>query len=259
MSTTIASLWHYPVKGLSPQSLTQVTLTPGQGLPQDRRFAILHGQSRFDRTAPSWMPKENFLMLKRDAWLARLQTHFDAESNVLRICDGDPTQNTTVIAGRLDDATERARLETFLADLAPDAISGRPEIIEVPPHMFSDSPEKFVSVLNAASITELGMGLETEVDPRRFRGNILLDGLRPWEERNWLGHTLTIGAAGVQLKVVREIVRCPATSVNPRTAERDLNIPKALQARYGHAFCGVYAHVVQGGNIGLGDAVSLVA
>jgi uncharacterized protein YcbX len=41
MPQTIAAIYRYPVKGLSPEPLGRVALTPGRCLPQDRRFAIL--------------------------------------------------------------------------------------------------------------------------------------------------------------------------------------------------------------------------
>ena len=46
MPITLACLHRYPVKGLSEQPLDRVDLTPGEGLPHDRRFAITHGASR---------------------------------------------------------------------------------------------------------------------------------------------------------------------------------------------------------------------
>jgi MOSC domain-containing protein YiiM len=50
-------------------------------------------------------------------------------------------------------------------------------------------------------------------------------------------------------------VRCAAVNVDPETAARDLNIPQTLMRRLGHADCGIYAEVVAGGSIGVGDAI----
>jgi len=57
------------------------------------------------------------------------------------------------------------------------------------------------------------------------------------------------------LKVVKRIVRCAAVNVDPESAVRDLNIPQALMRRLGHADCGVYAEVIAGGDIAVGDAI----
>ena len=48
----IASLYRYPVKGLSPEPLPHVTLRVGETLPADRRYAIENGSSGFDPAAP---------------------------------------------------------------------------------------------------------------------------------------------------------------------------------------------------------------
>jgi hypothetical protein len=54
---------------------------------------------------------------------------------------------------------------------------------------------------------------------------------------------------------VKRIVRCAAVNVDPESAARDLDIPHALMRRFGHADCGVYAEVIAGGAIGVGDAI----
>ena len=91
------------------------------------------------------------------------------------------------------------------------------------------------------------------VDPLRFRGNLHVDGWPAWQEFDLLGQTLAIG--DVRLKVVKRIVRCAATNVEPRTGIRDLEIPKTLMQAFGHMDCGVYAEVTAGGAINQGDAI----
>src|SRR6267154_6827809 len=81
----IASLYRYPVKGLSPEPLASVALEVGQTFPADRRYAIENGPSGIDPAGPKWLAKAYFLMLMRDEWLAALHTHFDDASNVFTI------------------------------------------------------------------------------------------------------------------------------------------------------------------------------
>lgn len=69
-----------------------------------------------------------------------------------------------------------------------------------------------------------------------------------------LGQTLAIGEA--RLKVVKRITRCAAVNVDPETAARDLDIPPALMRRLGHIECGIYAEVIAGGAIAVGDAIT---
>src|SRR5258708_10060517 len=81
----IASLYRYPVKGLSPEPLPRVTLGVGQTLPADRRYAIENGPSGFDPAAPAWLPKINYLMLMRNERLAGLRNHFEDGTHLLTI------------------------------------------------------------------------------------------------------------------------------------------------------------------------------
>src|SRR5271155_4299899 len=82
---TIAAIYRYPVKGLSPEPLPRVALMPGECLPQDRRFAIALATTLFDRERPEWLPKTHFVMLMRDEKLAQLNTRFAAETGELTI------------------------------------------------------------------------------------------------------------------------------------------------------------------------------
>lgn len=246
----IASIQYYPVKGLSAQVLDRVALEPGATLPHDRRFAIVHGASAFDATAPAWKPKTNFLALVRDERLATLDARFDPDACMLVLNRaGKP-----VARGRIDTPTGRILIDQFLAAYMKGASPPPPyKIVEAPGHAFTDIPEKAVSLINLASVRDIARVTQRPVDPLRFRGNLHLEGLDPWVERSWPGTTLRIG--GAVLKVFKNTVRCAATEVNPATAERDMNVVKALKTGFGHAECGVYATVVQGGAIAAGDRV----
>ena len=58
-----------------------------------------------------------------------------------------------------------------------------------------------------------------DLSPHRFRANIWVDDLGPWEEFEWLGKTLRIG--GAVFEGVERIQRCKATMTNPTTGRRD--------------------------------------
>ena len=55
--------------------------------------------------------------------------------------------------------------------------------------------------------------------------------------------------------MLKRIIRCAATEVNPDTAERDATPPRWLRERFGHADLGVYAEVLEGGRVAAGDAL----
>ncbi|MEC4595060.1 MULTISPECIES: MOSC domain-containing protein [Nitrospirillum] len=253
MMTTVSILHYFPVKGLSAQTLEAVTLTPGQGMPQDRRFAITHGATTFDVVSPAWRPKSNFLALMRDERLATLDARYDAASCTLVLL----RNGRQVAKGRIDTPTGRLLIEQFLAAYMKDAAVPPPyKVIEAPGHMFSDIEEKAVSLINLASCKDLERVTQTPVDPRRFRGNLLLSDLAPWAEAQWVGKRLRVGET--LLEVFKNIRRCAATEVNPVTGERDMPVLKSLMNGYGHVNCGVYARVIEGGTVRPGDTVTVV-
>jgi uncharacterized protein len=245
----IASLYRYPVKGLTPEPLPRVALDVGQTLPADRRYAIENGPSGFDPAAPKWMPKPHFLMLMRDEWLAALRTHFDDASNVLTI----RRDGAIAAQGDLETAQGRAAIERFFATSHAGAIKGPPKLLSGNGHSFSDVARKVVSIINLGSLAAIESMVGLPVHPLRFRANLYVSGWPPWHEFELLDRTIAIGDA--RLRVVKRIVRCAAVNVDPETAARDLNIPQALMRRLGHADCGVYAEVIAGGAIGVGDAI----
>ena len=249
MTLKLTHIYRYPVKGLSPEPLSAATLTPGEGLEHDRRFAIAHATTAFDPATPQWLSKTHFLMLMRNADLARLDTRFDAESGVLALRrDGHE-----VARGDLKTEEGRSEIEAFFAATMGDEIKGAPRILESPGHMFSDTPPKVVSIISLASLGDLETALETPVDHRRFRANLYFDSGAPWRELEWVDREITIGTT--RLGVIARIDRCAATNVNPDTAERDLNIPKSLMQEFGHVDMGIYAEVLEGGAIHGGDEI----
>ena len=245
----IASLYRYPVKGLSPEPLPSVTLGVGQTLPADRRYAIENGPSGFDPADPKWMVKAHFLMLMRDEWLAALHSHFDDASSVLTI-----RRNGAIAAqGNLETAEGRAAIERFFADSYAGSIKGPPKVLSSQGHSFSDVARKVVSIINLASVRAIENMVGQPVHPLRFRANLYVEGWPAWHEFDLLDQTLAIG--DVRLKVVKRITRCAAVNVDPDTAARDLDIPQALMQRLGHNECGIYAEVIAGGEIAVGDTI----
>ena len=89
----------------------------------------------------------------------------------------------------------------------------------------------------------------------RFRANLYVRGWPAWHEFDLLDQTIAIG--DTRLKVVKRITRCAAVNVDPDTAARDLRIPQALTQRLGHNECGVYAEVIAGGTIAVGDTIAV--
>jgi uncharacterized protein len=247
----ISNLYRYPVKGLSPEPLQRVRLEIGQTLPADRRYAIENGPSGFDPNAPEWRPKSCFWMLMRNERLAGLQTVFEDRTNLLTI----RKDGRMAVQGDLETAAGRNAIEQFFSANFQRELKGPPKVLASAGHSFSDVARKVVSIINLASVRAVGNMVGAEVHPLRFRANLYLEGWPAWHELELLGRTLAIGDA--RLKVVKTITRCAAVNVDPETAARDLEIPAALERRLGHNLCGIYAEVIRGGAIAIGDEIAV--
>ena len=196
------------------------------------------------------MSKPHFLMLMRDEWLAGLAPISTTRATCLTI-----RHNGEIAAqGDLETAEGRAAIEDFFASAFAGQIKGPPKVLSGRATAFPTSPARSspssISPASAPSRTWCG----APVHPLRFRANLYVEGWPAWSEFDLLDQTLAIGET--RLKVVKRIVRCAAINVDPDTAARDLAIPQALQRRLGHADCGIYAEVIAGGSIAVGDSVA---
>lgn len=254
---TITKLVHYPVKGLSGQTLPEVTLSPGQGFPHDRMFGFARAGSGFDPANPAPLPKDRFLMLMRDERLAGLASHFDPVSRVLVLkVQGRPVHDADLSTPEGRTATEGFFARMF--DLTPDRM---PRFVHADPHRFTDvsvvSAELMnaVSLINLDSIADLESRIGASIAPERFRANIYFSGWPAFSELALVGQEITIGTA--RARVTLRTRRCAATEVNPATARRDLPIPRLLHKHNGHSDMGVYAELLSGAEIRPGDCVRL--
>lgn len=250
----IAALYRHPVKGLSPEPLDEAHLEAGAHFPEDRIMALENGPSGFDPAAAEHLPKMRFLMLMRQERLARLETGFDSTSRRLAIRQG----GAVVAEGAVDTEAGRAAIERFFETFCAEERRGPIRLLVAPPGFrFMDSRSGFVSILNAATIAEIGKTLGREsLDPRRFRGNILMGDAPAFAENDWAGRILKVGS--VELDILKRIDRCAATDVDPRLGRRDTRMVETLERLYGHHDCGVYARIRTGGMIRPGDTLTLV-
>lgn len=245
----IAAIYRYPVKGLSPEPMPSVRVMPGQTLPFDRAYAIENGPGRFDPAAPRHVPKINFLMLMRDERLATLTTAFDEADHALTI----RRDGKQVTKGVLNDRIGRQLIEQFLAAYMKDSLRGPPKIVSVPGHSFSDVAAKCIHIVNLETVRDLARILGRELDPLRFRANVYIEGLPPWEEFGWLDRNVQLG--DVAASVFARTKRCEATNVDPATGARDMAIPAELLRAKGHADLGIYAEIMNEADLRVGDEV----
>ena len=247
----IEHIYRYPVKGFSAEALEEVVLAEGRMLPHDREFALAQGDAPLDPDRPTWLKKSNFACLMANRRLALLHTSYDPKTGRLVIQGPDGAsldQPVTTPAGR---AAIAAWLTAFMGEEA----RGSPKFVGgVSEHRFSDNPQKVVSLINLATIAALAAKMGTKLHHLRFRANIYFNGAPAWTEFDWIGRRIEVG--GATLEIVKRIVRCAATTVNPETAERDAQVPQGLRTHFGHPDLGVYGRVVAGGRVAVGDSLT---
>lgn len=245
---TLRALYRHPVKGFTPEPMTGVDLSPGEGFPFDRVWAVENGPSGFDPAAPAFVPKQKFTVLASLPRVAAATTRYDEGEGVLYA----GAEGVAPFAGRVDTAEGREAFAAWVAELLGEEARGPLKMIAAPAaHRFTDHPQGQVSVINLASVRDLAGKLGVEIDPLRFRANLYVDGWPAWAENDWTDQTLTLG--GVTASMLKPIVRCAATHVNLKTAQRDLEVTKALFDHYGHMHCGIYLQVTSPGRLALGD------
>jgi uncharacterized protein len=247
----IDALYRYPVKGLTPEAMPRVTLAAGGTMPFDRAYAIENGPGHFDIDDPKHVSKLNFVMLARNEQLAKLRMRFDDATETLNILDG----GAEVVRGDLRTAEGRAAIEAFYASYMGEALRGPPRVVHVDGHSFSDVEPKCLHIVNLASVRALEADMGVAINPLRFRPNVIVDGLPAWSEFDSVGKSLRFGA--VTFEIFKRTERCPATNVDPETGLRDLKIPAFLSKTYGHSDFGIYGKIAQGGELKVGDMLSV--
>ncbi len=247
-SGTLQALYRHPVKGFTPEPLAAVTLGPGEGFPFDRVWAVENGPSGFDPAAPAHTPKQKFTVLATLPRVAAAVTRYDDAAGVFHAS----AAGLAAFAGRLDEPAGREAFAAWLTELLGEEATGPLKVLPAPPdHRFTDHPQGQVSLINLASVRDLGQRIGVEIDPLRFRANLYVKGWPAWVENDWIGETLELG--GLTARMLKPIVRCAATHVNLKTAQRDLEVTRALFEAYGHMHCGIYLQVTAKGRMAVGD------
>ena len=112
-----------------------------------------------------------------------------------------------------------------------------------------------ISQINLSSIEDFEKRINQKVEFQRFRGNFYVDGIDAWEERNWIRKTIKID--NVLFKVERNIPRCVAINLKPKTDNSGLNLLQFLKKAYNHFDMGIYLRSLSDGKIKVGNKIKL--
>jgi uncharacterized protein YcbX len=233
----VSQLVRYPVKSMAGIA-TESAFLGWHGLDGDRRFAFrrIEDESGFPWLSASRLPE---LILYHPVGV-------DSTS-----AEPLPTHVRTPAGAELE--LRSLQLQTEIAERLGSGV----ELMQHRNGIFDDAP---VSVISLATIAGIGGKAEMDLDPRRFRANIVLE-TRDQDvflEVAWLGGTLLFGDSGIKpaVKVTSHDVRCMMINLDPDTAVQDGRVLKTV-VRANDKNAGVYGVVVQTGTVRVGDRVRL--
>lgn len=251
MGASLAHIWRHPIKSHGHEAIERASLIPGQGLPLDRVWAVIHERSPVKATAPVWAPSSAFVIGSKVNALVAMSAETSADGRIT-LCH----PMLAPVTLDLDDPVDQARLIDWTKPLMHPERPAAIGVVRLNSHGIFDTDFASISLNNLASLSALSALVGQPMDMRRFRGNLWFSGLSAWQEHGWLGRELRVGTA--RLEIVEPIARCAATTVNPETALADVETPYLLRKHLGHRDFGVYARVIAAGEIALGDELVLL-
>ncbi len=247
MALAVTHLWRHPIKGHGVEALAEVTLAVGATMPWDRVWAIADARAKVAPGSADWAPCVNFSRGAKSPRLMAIRARVDEAAGQVTLTHPDCPPLTV----DPDVVADAARLIEWVTPLSNPERPAPAFVVRARVGM-TDSDFPSIAILNQASLAALSDRLGQPLAMERFRGNIWLDGLAPFAEFDLVGETLAVG--GATLRVREVITRCKATTVDPDTGRVDADTLGGLRAGWGHQDFGVYAEVIAGGRVAVGDA-----
>ncbi len=246
----LTNIFRHPIKAHGVEQISAASVTQGQGLPWDRVWAVAHEASKLNGTG--WSRCVNFTRAAKAPKVHAITSTLDEASGTLTLSHPDRKDFTF----QPDDDRQLTGFLAWVKPLVPADRAQSTHIIRASEQAMTDTDFPSISLNNQASRRALSHHVGTELSMERFRGNLWVDGLAPFEEHEWVGKTIAIGTA--IFEGVDVIERCLATTVNTATGNRDADTLGTLEAQYGHRDFGLAMRVIESGDIKVGDEVSLV-
>ena len=259
----VSALYRYPLKGFAPVECNALSVLAEGRIAGDRVLAFRFANSSV--VGDGWATKHEHVALVNTPGLARLQVRFDHAEQRLRIAAAGSVLAHEALSEEGRDRIAAA-VQRFVLELPENPLTSHRE--RLPLRLIGDGRTPRYQDSEAGHVTlhsreSLAAVAEAAGDPAlteiRFRSNVAVEGLRAWEEQEWLGRRARIGE--VTFRVVRPKTRCLATHANPQTGERDLPILKVLKSVYAAeapTFAVAMTTDGPGGTIRVGDEVRLI-
>ena len=255
MSILISSIHYSPVKSLSFENIESCKVKKNLGILNDRMFAFSRiidaEKAKLIEKNPNERKLNNFLTLKNSPVLNKY--NFTYKDNKLTLTLDDKE----LISILADDIEQRSLLTNKLIELESSLIKpiSLLQNSEFPFYDTSHSDKVFnsISLINLKSIEDFEKKINEKVEFQRFRGNFYVDGIEAWKERNWIGKTIKINNAS--FKVEKNIPRCVAINLKPKTDDNALNLLRSLRRTYNHFDMGIYLRALDDGKVEVGNTI----
>ena len=261
MSATISSINYCPVKSISFQSVDECEIKKNIGITGDRIFAFTKGldldQAKLIEKSPEdrkgkW---NKILTLKNSPVLNKYNFLYEKEKLTLT------TNEKKILTIDVNDTSERQLLSDKIIELE-NSLNKPIFLMKNEQFPFFDTAisnkvnfVNSVSLLNINSINDFEKKIGKEIEVPRFRANICVDGIKAWEERQWIGKIIKIN--NISFKVEKNIPRCVAINLKPKTDDNSLNLLHSLKKTYNHFDMGIYLTALEDGNISIGNSINL--
>jgi uncharacterized protein len=224
----VAALWRYPVKSMAAEPLEEVEVA-WAGFAGDRRWAFV--RSGIERSGFPWMT------IRQRSNMGEYRPSF--------VDPFRPDDSRTVVRTPTGD-----ELEVVDPALAAELGEGV-RVIKQDRGVFDAMP---LSLISTQSVAALGALVGSELDPLRFRPNLLIEASEPYEEETWVGSVVRVG--GMAMRVDQQDERCAIVTVDPVTSERNPAVLRTI-AQQRDTCMGVYGSTVTPGRVAVGDPVVL--
>ena len=261
MSISISSINYCPVKSVSFQTIKSCEIRKNIGIVGDRIFAFSKGldfnqaqlfEKKLEERRGKW---NKILTLKNSPSLNKYNFSFDdnkltltQNNNEIITINSNETGEYELISNKILELENSLQKPLFLM-----------KNINIPFFDTSISNKTLlthsISLINNKSIKDFKNKTNEEIEIQRFRGNIYVDGIEAWEERNWIGKIIKIN--DISFKVEKNIPRCVAINLKPNTDDNSLNLLQSLKKTFNHFDMGIYLTALDSGNINIGDIVSI--
>ena len=257
MDCIISSIHYCPVKSLSFQNIKSCNIKKDLGMLNDRLFAFSRGidleKAKLIEQNPNERKLNDLLTLKNSPVLNKYNFSYSNNKLSLNLSDKE------IISISPDNQEERSLLANKLIELE-NSLS-KPIFLlknnEFPFFDTSNSDKVFnsISLINLNSIADFEKKINKKVEFQRFRANFYIDGIQAWEERNWIGKIIKIN--NISFKVEKNIPRCVAINLQPKTEKITNNMLQSLKKTYNHYDMGIYLTALNDGDIKIGNKVEL--